>query len=37
MGFNIMRYRASMFGATVDMKPGEQGGTDIVCSFQVSL
>jgi signal transduction histidine kinase len=36
MGFNIMRYRASMFGATVDMRRREQGGTDIVCSFQIS-
>jgi signal transduction histidine kinase len=37
MGLNIMRYRASMFGATVDMRCREQGGTDMVCSFQVGL
>jgi signal transduction histidine kinase len=35
MGLNIMRYRASMFGATLDIRCGERCGTDLVCSFLV--
>ncbi|HNY65620.1 MAG TPA: ATP-binding protein [Deltaproteobacteria bacterium] len=33
MGLSIMRYRASMFGATLDIRSQENAGTDIVCSF----
>jgi signal transduction histidine kinase len=33
MGLSIMRYRASMFGATLDMRSRENAGTDVVCSF----
>ncbi len=36
MGLNIMRYRASMFGASLDIKCSENGGTSIVCTFQAS-
>jgi signal transduction histidine kinase len=35
MGLSIMRYRASMFGATLDIRGRESGGTDLVCSFQL--
>ncbi len=33
MGLSIMNYRASMIGATVDARPGPDGGTVITCSF----
>ncbi len=36
MGLNIMRYRASMFGASLDIRSPENGGTEILCSFQLS-
>lgn len=35
MGLSIMRYRASMFEATIDIRGRPQGGTDLVCCFQV--
>jgi signal transduction histidine kinase len=35
MGLNIMQYRASMFGATLEIKCREPGGTDLICSFQL--
>lgn len=35
MGLNIMRYRASMFGASLDIKSPAKGGTEITCSFQL--
>ena len=35
MGLSIMRYRASMFEATIDIRARPQGGTDLVCCFQV--
>ncbi|MBA4391326.1 MAG: hypothetical protein C0399_10365 [Syntrophus sp. (in: bacteria)] len=34
MGLNIMRYRASMIGASLDIRDGERGGTTLTCSFQ---
>ncbi len=34
MGLNIMSYRASMIGATLDVRSGQHGGTQVVCSFQ---
>jgi signal transduction histidine kinase len=33
MGLSIMRYRASMFGASLDIRSRVNAGTDIVCSF----
>lgn len=36
MGLNIMRYRASMFGASLDIKNCDNGGAAIVCTFQLS-
>jgi signal transduction histidine kinase len=33
MGLSIMRYRASMFGASLDMRSREHEGTEVVCSF----
>jgi signal transduction histidine kinase len=33
MGLSIMRYRASMFGASLDMRSRENSGTDVICSF----
>ncbi|HWR68840.1 MAG TPA: PAS domain-containing sensor histidine kinase [Desulfomonilia bacterium] len=35
MGLSIMRYRASMIEATIDIRARPQGGTDLVCCFQV--
>ncbi|HRW79313.1 MAG TPA: ATP-binding protein [Desulfomonilia bacterium] len=35
MGISIMRYRASMFEATIDIRARSQGGTDLVCCFQL--
>ena len=34
MGMNIMSYRASMIGATLDIRGSESGGTILTCSFQ---
>jgi len=34
MGLNIMRYRASMIGASLEIKDCEDRGTMVVCSFQ---
>ncbi len=34
LGLNIMQYRASMIGATLDIKNAEFGGTILTCSFQ---
>jgi signal transduction histidine kinase len=34
MGMNIMSYRASMIGATLDIRGNESGGTVLTCSFQ---
>jgi PAS domain S-box-containing protein len=34
MGLNIMRYRASVIGASLDIRGGERGGTILTCSFQ---
>jgi len=33
MGLSIMRYRASMFGASLDMRSREHEGTEIICTF----
>jgi signal transduction histidine kinase len=33
MGLKIMRYRASLLGATLDVRPGERGGTVVSCRF----
>lgn len=35
MGLSIMRYRASMFEATIDIRARPEGGTDLVCCFQL--
>jgi len=34
MGLNIMKYRASMIGATLDIKNHGEGGALVSCSFQ---
>lgn len=34
IGLNIMRYRASVIGATLDIKNAESGGVIVACSFQ---
>jgi signal transduction histidine kinase len=34
MGLNIMKYRASMIGASLDIGNDKDGGTKVVCSFQ---
>ena len=34
IGLNIMQYRASMIGASLDVKNAELGGTILTCSFQ---
>jgi signal transduction histidine kinase len=33
MGVSIMNYRASMIGATIDIRGGETGGTVVSCAF----
>jgi signal transduction histidine kinase len=33
MGLNIMNYRASMIGASLEIRPGKAGGTVVSCSF----
>lgn len=35
MGLNIMGYRASMIGATLDIRAGESGGTVVTCALPV--
>jgi signal transduction histidine kinase len=35
MGLSIMQYRASMIGASLDFKVLPQGGTEVVCCFQI--
>lgn len=32
-GLRIMRYRAGLIGATLDIKPGPRGGTQVTCSL----
>jgi signal transduction histidine kinase len=34
IGLNIMQYRASMIGASLDVRNAEFGGTALTCSFQ---
>ena len=34
IGLNIMQYRASMIGASLDVRNAELGGTILTCSFQ---
>ncbi len=34
MGINIMNYRASMIGASLDTRNGKDGGALVICSFQ---
>jgi len=36
MGLRIMRYRARMIGASVDLSRREGGGTEVTCVFDVS-
>jgi nitrate/nitrite-specific signal transduction histidine kinase len=33
MGLSIMNYRASMIGASLDIRRGAGGGTIVICSF----
>jgi len=33
MGLRIMRYRANLIGGTLELKPGERGGSVVVCSL----
>jgi len=34
MGLQIMRYRAGMIGASLDVQPDAEGGTIVICSFR---
>jgi len=34
IGLHIMRYRADMIGATLDLRPGDEGGTTVECILQ---
>ena len=34
LGLRIMNYRAQKIGGTLDMRPGERGGTVVACSFR---
>jgi len=33
MGLHIMRYRARLIGASLEIRPGHNGGTTVICSF----
>jgi signal transduction histidine kinase len=33
LGLRIMNYRAQKIGGTLDIRPGEKGGTVVACSF----
>ena len=35
MGFHTMKYRAKAIGASLDIQPGESGGTLVVLSGEV--
>ncbi|RYD81947.1 MAG: PAS domain S-box protein [Verrucomicrobiaceae bacterium] len=37
LGLHIMRYRAGLIGATLDIRPGAEGGTEVVCEFSSEL
>jgi two-component system CheB/CheR fusion protein len=37
MGLRTMRYRAGMIGATLEIRPGASGGTEIACTFPREL
>ena len=37
MGLRTMSYRAGIIGATLEIRPGEVGGTEIVCTFPKAL
>jgi nitrate/nitrite-specific signal transduction histidine kinase len=34
MGLRIMRYRAKMIGASIDVRPNEAGGTIVTCRYR---
>jgi signal transduction histidine kinase len=36
MGLSIMRYRARMIGATIDIRRGERGGTIVTCRYNAA-
>jgi signal transduction histidine kinase len=35
MGLGTMRYRAEMVGGILDIRPGAEGGTEILCKFPI--
>ena len=37
MGLRTMRYRAGIIGATLEIRPGPGGGTEIACTFSKDL
>jgi signal transduction histidine kinase len=37
LGLRIMNYRAQKIGGTLDIKPGEHGGTVVACSFPAAV
>ena len=37
MGLQIMKYRAGMIGATLDIRSGNGEGTTVVCGFRNNL
>jgi PAS domain S-box-containing protein len=37
MGLRTMRYRAGIIGATLEIRPGAGGGTEVICNFPKDL
>jgi len=37
MGLRTMRYRAAMIGATLEIRPGASGGTEVACTLPREL
>lgn len=37
LGLHIMRYRAGLIGAQLDIRPGAEGGTEVICTFSRDL
>ena len=35
MGLHLMNYRARMIGASLQIQPGETGGTTVTCLFPI--
>ena len=37
MGLRIMKYRASMVGASLEIRSGNGDGTRVACAFKINL